>query len=93
MTKNNNIDTKTRKDKSYEKIVVKKGEDLLKWKAENSAQKRFFSLEDREQKLLEKTYIIFAQICPDLSREDYLNRLSKSDKWDTATKAVLKKVL
>ena len=81
------------KVKGINKIVKQRGDELLKWKMENAVQKRFFSLEDREQKLLEKTYIVFAQVCPELTREDYLNRLSKSDKLDTVTKAVLKKVI
>ena len=81
------------KVKEINKVVKQKGEELLKWKVENTVQKRFFSLEDREQKLLEKTYIVFAQVCPELTREDYLNRLSKSDKLDTTTKTILKKVI
>ena len=41
------------KVKEINKVVKQKGEELLKWKVENTVQKRFFSLEDREQKLLE----------------------------------------
>ena len=82
--------TKISKDKTN--IILQRGEELLKWKSENAVQKRFFSLPENEQRLLEKTYIIFAQVCPNLAWKDYLNRLSKSDKFDTTTKNVLKKV-
>ena len=82
--------TKISKDKTN--IILQRGEELLKWKSENAVQNRFFSLPENEQRLLEKTYIIFAQVCPNLAWKDYLNRLSKSDKFDTTTKNVLKKV-
>ena len=81
------------KIKSMNKFVMQKWEEILKWRTNNATQKRFFSLEDNEQKLLEKTYIVFSQVCPELTREDYLNHLRKSDRYDKATKAVLKKLL
>ena len=90
---NKTIPKNKEKVKEINKVVKQRGEELLKWKVDYAVKKRFFSLEDREQKLLEKTYIVFVQVCPELTREDYLNRLSKSDKLDTVTKAVLKKVI
>lgn len=81
------------KIKSMNKFVMQKWEEIIKWRANNATQKRFFSLEDNEQKLLEKTYIVFSQMCPELTREDYLDHLRKSDRYDKATKAVPKKVI
>lgn len=85
--------SKNDKKNSKNKIVMQRWEELLKWKAKNATQKRFFSLEEKEQNLLEKTYIVFAQVCTELTREDYLSRLSKTDKYDSATKAVIKRVI
>jgi hypothetical protein len=52
-------------------------------KIKNSTQKRFFSLEEKEQSFLETTYMVVVQICPELSWEDFLKRLSKTDKFNT----------
>jgi len=93
MLKKNTTDKKAEKDMSHKKLVIKKWDELIKWEAKNLTQKRFFSLEEKEQSLLKKTYIIFAQVCPELDWEDYLDRLRKSDKQDAVTKSVLKKVL
>lgn len=93
MTKKDDKNIKSKKDSAYKKIVIQKGEELVKWKAENAAQRRFFSLEEKEQRLLEKTYIIFAQVCPELTWQDYIDRLRISERQDSVTKAVLKKIL
>ena len=93
MTKKNTTVKKTGKNMYHKKLVVQKWEELIKWEAKNLTQKRFFSLEEKEQSLLKKTYIIFAQVCPELDWEDYLDRLRMSDKQDAVTKSVLKKVL
>lgn len=93
MPKKNTTDKKPGKDMAHKKLVIKKWDELIKWEAKNLTQKRFFSLESKEQSLLKKTYIIFAQVCPELNWEDYLDRLRKSDKQDAVTKSVLKKVL
>ena len=85
--------SKSNKKDSKNKIVMQRWEELLKWKAKNATQKRFFSLEQKEQSLLEKTYLVFAQVCPGLTREDYLSRLSKTDKYDSATRTVIKRVI
>jgi hypothetical protein len=55
----------------------------MEWKIKNSTQKRFFSLEEKEQSFLETTYMIVVQICSELSWEDFLKRLSKTDKFNT----------
>jgi hypothetical protein len=39
-------------------------------------------LEENEQNFLERIYIIVVQMCPDLSWEDYLDRLRKLDNYD-----------
>lgn len=85
--------SKSNKKDSKNKIVMQRWEELLKWKVKNATQKRFFSLEEKEQSLLEKTYLVFAQVCLELTWEDYLSRLSKTDKYDSTTKAVVKKVI
>ena len=54
----------------------------------NANQKWFFSLEEREQKLLETSYVVILQICPELTWEDYLNRLRIADTCNKTTKAV-----
>ena len=56
--------------------------------AKNINQKWFFSLEEREQKLLETSYVVVLQICPELTWEDYLNRLRIVDTCNKTTKAV-----
>jgi len=55
----------------------------MDWKVKNSVQRWFFSLEEKEQNFLETTYMIVVQICPELSWEDFLYRLSKTDKFNT----------
>jgi hypothetical protein len=54
----------------------------------NVNQKRFFSLEEREQKLLEMSYAVILQLCPELTWEDYLNRLRIANTCNKTTKAV-----
>ena len=55
----------------------------MEWKIKNATQKWFFSLEEKEQAFLETTYMIVVQICPELTRENFLDRLRKSDKINT----------
>ena len=55
----------------------------MEWKVKNATQRWFFSLEEKEQNFLETTYMIVVQICPELTWEDFLNRLSKTDKFNT----------
>ena len=70
------------------KKIAKRGKEFTDWMVKNANQKWFFSLEEREQKLLEMSYIVILQLCPELTREDYLNRLRIADTCDKTTKAV-----
>ena len=75
------------------KNIVKRGKEFADWMAKNVNQKRFFSLEEREQKLLEMSYAVILQLCPELTWEDYLNRLRIADTCDRTSKAVKKGTL
>ena len=81
------------KIKSKGKKVTEKWKEIMDWKLKNSTQKWFFSLEEKEQSFLETTYLIVVQICPELSREDFLNRLSRTDKFNTWAKSVIKRAV
>jgi len=70
------------------KKIAKRGKEFTDWMVKNANQKWFFSLEERDQKLLEMSYIVILQLCPELTREDYLNRLRIADTCDKTTKAV-----
>ena len=84
--------TKSEKEnKMDKKLFAKRNKEIAEWKVRNSTQKWFFSLEENEQKLLENTYIVVMQMCPDLTWEDYLKRLRIIDKCNTTTKSVIKK--
>ena len=81
------------KEDSKKKLIIQKGEELAKWRIKNATQKRFFSLEEKEQKLLEITYVVFLQIYPELIREDFLDRVRKADNRNAITKSVAKSVM
>lgn len=84
--------TKSEKgNKMDKKLFAKRNKEIAEWKVRNSTQKWFFSLEENEQKLLENTYIVVMQMCPDLTWEDYLKRLRIIDKCNATTKSVIKK--
>ena len=70
------------------KNIAKRGKEFTDWMVKNINQKWFFSLEEREQKLLETSYVVVLQICPELTWEDYLNRLRIVDTCNKTTKAV-----
>ena len=70
------------------KNIVKRGKEFTDWMVKNINQKRFFSLEEREQKLLEMSYAVILQLCPELRWEDYVNRLRITDTCNKTTKAV-----
>lgn len=72
------------------KNIAKRGKEFTDWMVKNVNQKRFFSLEEREQKLLEMSYAVILQVYPKLTREDYLNRLRIADTCNKTTKAVKK---
>ena len=85
---------KTKKlSEADKKNIVKRGKEFADWMAKNVNQKRFFSLEEREQKLLEMSYAVILQLCPELTWEDYLNRLRIADTCDRTSKAVKKGTL
>ena len=76
--------------KDDKEFIKKRSKEFLEWKKKNLTQKRFFSLEEREQKLVETSYMAIMQLCPDLTREDYLNRIRVADACNKTTKTVKK---
>lgn len=75
------------------KKVTERWKEIMERKIKNSTQKRFFSLEEKEQSFLETTYMIVVQMCPELSWEDFLKRLSKTDKYNTWASSIIKSVI
>ena len=73
-----------------ENQIKQRAKEFAEWKTKNTIQKRFFSLEEREQKLLETSYVVILQLCPELTREDYLKRLSIADNYSAKTKDIIK---
>lgn len=89
MTKKETTTKKTKKISTADKKnIAKRGKEFADWMVKNVNQKRFFSLEEREQKLLEMLYAVILQLCPELTWEDYLNRLRIADTCSKTTKAV-----
>ena len=90
-------ETTTKKTKKIstadKKNIAKRGKEFADWMVKNVNQKRFFSLEEREQKLLEMSYAVILQLCPELTWEDYLNRLRIADTCNKTTKAVKNEAL
>lgn len=95
MTKKSITTTKAsaKVEKGKKKLVAQKWEEILKWKIKNVTQKRFFSLEEKEQNFLETTYMIVSQMCPELTWEDFLDHLRKTDKFNTWAKSIIKKAV
>lgn len=81
------------KGKSKRKLIKEKADKLLKWKKENATPKRFFSLEKKEQTLLEETYLIFVQMCPELTWEEFIDHLRKTNNRSTRTKSITKAII
>ena len=79
--------------KDEKEFIKKRGKEFLEWKKKNITQKWFFSLEEREQKLIETSYIAIMQLCPDLKREDYLNSVRIADNCSRTSKAVKKSTM
>lgn len=77
-------------EESMRKLITQRSKELAERKLKNATQKRFFSQDERSQKLLENTYIVVLQLCPKLTWEDYINRLRIADNCNTASKAVAK---
>jgi hypothetical protein len=73
---------------SDKKNIAQRGKEFTERMVKNVNQKRFFSLEEREQKLLEMSYAVILQLCPELTWEDYLNRLRIANTCNKTTKAV-----
>ena len=94
MTKKETTTKKTKKISTADKKnIAKRGKEFADWMVKNVNQKRFFSLEEREQKLLEMSYAVILQLCPELTWEDYLNRLRIADTCNKTTKAVKNEAL
>ena len=70
------------------KLIKQRSKEFLEWKTKNLNQKWFFSLEEREQKLLETSFAVVVQICRELTWEDYLNRLRIADTCNAKAKVV-----
>ena len=87
------IKKESSKVKSMKKKVTEKWKEIMEWKVKYATQKRFFSLEGKEQAFLETTYMIVVQICPELTRENFLDRLRKADKINTWAKSVVRTVV
>ena len=77
-------------EESMRKLITQRSKELAERKLKNATQKWFFSQDERSQKLLENTYRVVLQLCPNLTREDYINRLRIADNCNSASKAVAK---
>lgn len=76
--------------KDDKEFIKKRSKEFLEWKKKNLTQKRFFSLEEKEQKLIETAYLAIMQLCPDLTREEYLNRVRLADTCNRTSNAIKK---
>lgn len=94
MPKKETTTKKTKKlNETDRKNIAKRGKEFTDWMMKNVNQKWFFSLEEREQKLLEMSYVVVLQICPELTWENYLNRLRIADTCSRTSKAVKKSTM
>ena len=80
-------------EKVDKKLILQKWDEVTKWKLANANQKWFFSLEQKEQDFIESMFIIVVQMCPELTWEDFIDRLRKADRVKAWWKAILKKVI
>ena len=80
-------------EKVDKKLILQKWDEVTKWKLANANQKWFFSLEQKEQNFIESMFIIVVQMCPELTWEDFIDRLRKADRVKAWWKAILKKVI
>jgi hypothetical protein len=74
------------------KLVATRAKEFSEWKVKNATQKWFFSLDEREQKLLETSYVVVLQLCPELTWEEYLDRIRKADACNSTTKTIIEHV-
>ena len=75
------------------KLIAQKWEEIVKWKLNYANQRRFFSLDEREQDLVETSYMVFVQLVPQLTWEDFLDNFRKTDDCKNKTKSVVKSVV
>ena len=80
-------------EKVDKKLILQKWDEVTKWKLANANQKWFFSLEQKEQDFIESMFIIVVQMCPELTWEDFIDRLRKADRVKVWGKAIIKKVI
>ena len=80
-------------EKVDKKLILQKWDEVTKWKLANANQKWFFSLEQKEQDFIESMFIIVVQMCPELTWENFIDRLRKADRVKAWWKAILKKVI
>ena len=80
-------------EKVDKKLILQKWDEVTKWKLANANQKWFFSLEQKEQNFIESMFIIVVQMCPELTWEDFIDRLRKADRVKVWGKAIIKKVI
>ena len=89
--------TTKKNTKNSEKVdklfLAKKWDEITKWKLVNANQKWFFSLEQKEQDFIESMFIIVVQMCPELTWENFIDRLRKADRVKVWWKAIIKKVI
>lgn len=82
--------TKKKMNDNTKKLISQRTKEFMEWKVKNVDQKWFFSQDERSQRLLEDTYVIVLQLCPSLTREDYINRLRIADNCDKTKKVISK---
>ena len=74
-------------------FLAKKWDEITRWKLVNANQKWFFSLEQKEQDFIESTFMIVVQMCPELTWENFIERLRMVDRVKVWWKAIAKKVI
>ena len=80
-------------EKVDKKLILQKWDEITKWKLANANQKWFFSLEQKEQDFIESMFIIVVQMCPELTWENFIDRLRKADRVKVWEKAIIKKLI
>ena len=82
--------TKKKMNDNTKKLISQRTKEFMELKVKNVDQKWFFSQDERSQRLLEDTYVIVLQLCPNLTWEDYINRLRIADNCDKTKKVISK---
>lgn len=92
--KEKNTKKVSKKSEKVDKLfLAKKWDEIAKWKLANINQKWFFSLEQKEQDFIESTFMIVVQMCPELTWENFIERLRMVDRVKVWWKAIAKKVI